>query len=268
MAIESGQHLLHYRLVEQIGEGGMGVVWKATDTTLDRDVAIKILPPAFATDPDRMARFEREAKLLAALNHPNIAAIYGLHQAPAAADAGQGVHFIVMELATGQDLGSRIAQGAMPLDEVIAIARQVALALEEAHERGIVHRDLKPSNIQIGSDGKVKVLDFGLAKALESTPTSDAMSFSHSPTVTSAGTMAGMILGTAAYMSPEQARGKPLDRRTDLWSFGCVLYEMLAGRPAFPGETVTDVLSAVISREPDRDALPQATPPSLRRLLD
>jgi serine/threonine protein kinase/Tol biopolymer transport system component len=261
VSVEPGQQLLHYRLVEKIGEGGMGVVWKATDTTLDREVAIKILPDAFADDQDRLARFEREAKLLATLNHPNIAGIYGLHTAGA-------TRFLAMELVEGEDLAERLKRGPLPLDEAMDVARRVAQALESAHEAGVIHRDLKPANVKVGAGGSVKVLDFGLAKALEPASVSGSLDPMASPTVTSAGTIAGVILGTAAYMSPEQARGKPLDRRTDLWSFGCVLYEMLTGTLAFSGETITDVLSAVISREPDRDALPQSSPPSLRRLID
>jgi Tol biopolymer transport system component len=261
MTLAQGQTLLHYRLEGQIGEGGMGVVWRARDTSLDRDVAIKVLPQAFADDPERLARFEREAKLLASLNHPNIAAVYGLHEA-------EGARFLAMELVSGSDLAVRLSRGALPLDETLEVARQVADALSAAHESGVVHRDLKPSNIQIAEDGTVKVLDFGLAKALGAGPASGSVDVSLSPTVTSAGTMAGVILGTAAYMSPEQARGKAVDRRSDLWSFGCVLYEMLTGRGAFRGETVTDILSAVISQEPDRALLPASTPRSVRRLLD
>jgi len=262
MTLANGHTLLHYRLIEKIGEGGMGVVWSARDTALDREVAVKVLPEAVAGDSDRLARFEREAKLLASLNHPNVAAVYGLHRDGA-------THFLAMERVAGDDLSTRLLRGALPLDEVIAVARGIADALEAAHEGGVIHRDLKPANVKVAPDGTVKVLDFGLAKALDTVATSgDPSDPTSSPTRTSAGTIAGLILGTAAYMSPEQARGKPLDRRTDLWSFGCVLYEMLTGTRPFDGETITDVLSAVISKEPGRDALPPATPAALRRLLD
>ena len=261
MPIEPGQQLLHYRLIEKVGEGGMGVVWKALDTTLDREVAIKILPDHLAVDAQRLARFDREAKLLASLNHPNIAAIYGLH-------AEGATRFLAMEFVSGEDLAERLKRGALPVDETLEVARRIAEALEAAHESGVIHRDLKPANIKLATDGTVKVLDFGLAKAMDASAASGPVDPNASPTVTSAGSLAGVILGTAAYMSPEQARGKPLDRRSDLWSFGCVLYEMLTGRMAFAGETITDVLSAVISKEPDRELLPAATPPSSRRLLE
>ena len=248
----------HYRLDEKIGEGGMGVVWKATDTTLDRSVAIKILPEIFSEDTERLARFEREAKLLASLNHPNIAVIHGLHHA-------EGVHFLAMELVQGEDLAQRLQRGAMPMEEAIGAAKQVAEALEAAHENGVVHRDLKPANIQITPDGKIKVLDFGLAKAFDTESTSGSPSMS--PTMTSAGTRAGMILGTAAYMSPEQARGKPVDRRADIWAFGCVLYEMLSGKQAFGGETISDSLASVLKTEPDWKNVPRDLPAPLNRLL-
>ncbi|MCI0567843.1 MAG: serine/threonine protein kinase, partial [Acidobacteria bacterium] len=254
----SGQMFAHYRLDEKIGEGGMGVVWKAIDTTLGRPVAIKILPEIFSEDPERLARFEREAKLLASLNHPNIAVIHGLHQA-------EGVHFLAMELVQGEDLAQRLQRGVMPVEEAIGVARQLAEALEAAHESGVVHRDLKPANIQITPDGQVKVLDFGLAKAFESDSASGSPSLS--PTVTSAGTRAGLILGTAAYMSPEQARGRSVDRRADIWAFGCVLLEMLTARQTFGGETITDSMAAVLRAEPDWKALPPDTSPALRRLL-
>jgi Tol biopolymer transport system component len=262
MSIRSGESLLHYRIIEKVGEGGMGEVWRARDTTLDRDVAIKTLPPAFAADAERLGRFEREAKVLASLNHPHIAAIHGLHE-----DRGQ--RFLAMELVHGEDLAERLRRGAMPLDEAIACAQKIAEALEYAHERGIIHRDLKPANIKITPDGDVKVLDFGLAKALSgdlsaSDPSTTPTMLS---TVTSAGTAAGIILGTAAYMSPEQARGKTVDKRADTWAFGCVLYEMLTGRRLFDGETVTDVLAAVVTRDPDWTRLPAGTPVSVRRVL-
>jgi Tol biopolymer transport system component/tRNA A-37 threonylcarbamoyl transferase component Bud32 len=263
MPIEPGQTLAHYRLIEKIGEGGMGVVWKALDTTLDREVAVKILPDVFSDTPERLARFEREAKLLAALNHPNIATVHGLHEA-------DGVRFLAMEYVAGQDLAERLQRGALPREEGLTIALRVAEALEAAHERGIVHRDLKPANIKLDPDGKVKVLDFGLAKALSDDPEPGvgSLDFSTSPTLTAAaGTQAGVILGTAGYMSPEQARGKQVDRRADVWAFGVILFEMLTGERLFPGETVTDVIAAVVTRDPDWDRLPADTPPTLRRVL-
>ncbi|MHC4816304.1 MAG: serine/threonine-protein kinase, partial [Planctomycetota bacterium] len=211
MPLEPNSNLLHYRLISQIGEGGMGVVWKATDTTLDREVAIKILPEQFAADPERLARFEREAKLLASLNHPNIAAVYGLHESG-------GVRFLAMELVDGEDLAKRLGRGRLPVEAALDAAGQICAALEAAHDAGVIHRDLKPANVIINSDGRVKVLDFGLAKALDPSPAGQSADPSLSPTMTSAGTVAGMILGTASYMSPEQARGKPVDRRADIWS--------------------------------------------------
>jgi hypothetical protein len=256
VALHPGQTLQHYRLVEKIGEGGMGEVWRAIDGTLDREVAIKILPATVADDRDRIARFEREAKLLASLNHPNIAAIYGFAEA-------EGVRFLAMELVRGEDLAHVLARGPMPVREALDAARQVAAAFEAAHDSGVVHRDLKPANVLRTPDGQIKVLDFGLAKSLGNSGASPVQS----ATVTSTGNTTGMILGTASYMSPEQARGLPVDRRTDLWAFGCVLYEMLSGRRAFDGATVTDVLAAVVAGEPDWDKLPAATPPAVRRLL-
>jgi serine/threonine-protein kinase len=250
--------LSHYRLVDKLGAGGMGEVWKAVDTTLDREVAIKILPEHFSRDPERLGRFEREAKLLAALNHRNIAAIYGL-------DESDGIRFLVMELVEGEDLARRLARGPLPVDEAIDICHQLARALEAAHEKGVLHRDLKPANVQVTHEGRIKVLDFGLAKAfeVESSSTDPSMS----PTLTSVGTRAGVILGTAAYMSPEQARGKAMDKRTDIWSFGCVLYECLAGISAFQGETVSDTLASILKTEPNWAALPERTPPRVRELL-
>ena len=260
MPVVPGQELLHYRLVEKIGEGGMGVVWKAIDTTLDREVAIKILPDAFSFDDERLARFEREARLLASLNNPHIATIHGLHEA-------DGVRFLAMEFVGGEDLAQRLSRGPLAVDDAIEIARQIAVGLEEAHETHVIHRDLKPANVRVTAEGKVKLLDFGLAKTAEP-PLSEASpsEILNSPT-TLAGTVAGVILGTAGYMSPEQARGKAVDRRTDVWAFGCVLYEMLTGERAFAGETITDVLAAIVHREPDLDSLPATTPPGIRRLL-
>jgi serine/threonine-protein kinase len=269
--LQPGRNLLHYRLVDKIGEGGMGVVWKAVDTTLDREVAIKLLPEwgqspgGQSTSPDeRLARFEREAKLLASLNHPNIAAVYGLHET---GDATSPVRFIAMELVGGEDLAARLARGPLPLRDALVIARQVAGALAAAHDSGVIHRDLKPANIRLTPDGKVKVLDFGLAKAFEPATASGSADPSLSPTLTSAGTRAGVILGTAAYMSPEQARGKAVDKRADIWAFGCVSYEMLAGRETFGGDTVTDVLAAILKTEPDLSVLAGAVPRRILRLL-
>ncbi len=235
----------------------MGEVYRARDTKLDRDVALKVLPEAFTSDPDRLARFEREAKVLASLNHPNIGHIYGLEEAG-------GVKALVLELVEGPTLADRIAQGPIPLDEALPIAKQIAEALEAAHEHGIIHRDLKPANVKVKDDGTVKVLDFGLAKALAGDVGSDP---SESTTLTAAATRTGVIMGTAAYMSPEQARGKSVDKRTDVWAFGCVLYEMLAGGRAFQGEAIADIVAKIIERNPDFDALPHDVPPSVRLLV-
>ena len=260
MALTPGTRLGVYEITVQIGEGGMGAVYRATDTSLSRQVAIKVLPDAFAADPDRLARFEREAKTLASLNHPHIAAIYAIEKSA-------GVTALVMELVEGEDLSQRIAKGAIPLDEALPIAKQIAEALEAAHEQGIIHRDLKPANIKVRADGTVKVLDFGLAKAIGPAAGS-APSMSMSPTITTpAMTQVGMILGTAAYMSPEQARGKTVDKRADIWAFGCVLYEMLTSRRAFPGEDVTDTLAAVVRTEPEWGLVPQAISPTLLAFL-
>ncbi|HZM69257.1 MAG TPA: protein kinase [Candidatus Cryosericum sp.] len=260
MDLAPDRMLGHYRLVEKIGEGGMGVVWKGLDTALNREVAIKVLPDLFAADPDRLARFEREAKVLASLNHPGIATIHGLHQS-------EGVHFLAMELAPGIDLAHRLSAGALPIDEALGIALKLAEALEAAHDSGIVHRDLKPANIQIAPDGKVKILDFGLAKALEPDPMGSGAA-SMSPTLTTpAATRVGMILGTAAYMSPEQAKGRPVDRRADIWAFGCLLYEMLAGRRPFTGDGVSELLAAVIMAPVEIGALPPSVPQRVRGLV-
>jgi eukaryotic-like serine/threonine-protein kinase len=258
MAIQSGTHLGHYEIVAAIGAGGMGEVYRARDSKLGRDVAIKVLPAAFASDAERMARFQREAKVLASLNHPNIAAIHGLEDS-------SGSYALVMELVEGPTLADRIKQGPIPVDEALRIAKQICEALEYAHERGIVHRDLKPANIKVTKDDAVKVLDFGLAKAVEGDPSS--IDISSSPTMSRMATMQGVLLGTAAYMSPEQAKAKPVDRRADIWAFGCVLYEMLTGKMAFTGETVSDTLAAVIRAEPDWSQLPSNTPARVRVLL-
>jgi serine/threonine-protein kinase len=259
--MEQNQQLLHYRLVEKLGQGGMGVVWKALDTTLDREVAIKLLPPDFAADADRLARFDREARLLASLSHPNIAGIYGIHEC-------EGTHFLAMELVPGQDLSQRLEGGAVPVEEALRIAREVATAVEAAHENGVIHRDLKPANVKLTADGKAKVLDFGLAKA--ATPANQASgdaSVEHSPTMTSAGTVAGMILGTASYMSPEQASGQPIDRRSDIWSFGVMLHELLTGERLFDGESVSHTLAGVLRDDLDLDDLPEKMPRGVRLLL-
>jgi hypothetical protein len=258
MALTSGSKLGTYEILSPLGTGGMGEVYRARDSRLGRDVALKVLPEAVANDAERMSRFEREAQVLASLNHSNIAQIYGLEESG-------GGRALVMELVEGDDLSAHVAHGPMPLDEALSIARQMAEALEYAHERGVIHRDLKPANIKITPEGIVKVLDFGLAKAVDADPlSSDASS---SPTLTAAATRAGVILGTAGYMSPEQARGKGVDRRADIWAFGCVLYEMLTGKPPFGGETATDTLAAVIREEPNREALPANTPVRIRDVL-
>jgi eukaryotic-like serine/threonine-protein kinase len=258
MAIQSGTHLGPYEIISAIGAGGMGEVYRARDPKLGRDVAIKVLPEALARDAERMARFQREAKVLASLSHPNIATIYGLE------DSGS-TRALVMELVEGPTLADRIKAGPIPVDEAVRIARQIADALEYAHERGIIHRDLKPANVKVTSEDIVKVLDFGLAKALESDPSS--IDISTSPTISRMATQQGVLLGTAAYMSPEQAKAKSVDRRADIWAFGCVLYEMLTGKVAFPGDSVTDTLAGVIRAEPDWSLLPATTPMRIRVLL-
>jgi serine/threonine protein kinase/Tol biopolymer transport system component len=259
MGLSTGTQLGPYEILSAIGAGGMGEVYRAHDTKLGRDVAIKVLPEAFAHDPERLSRFQREAKMLASLNHPNIAAIYGLEE-----DAIKS--YLVMELVPGETLQERIRrEGPVPVEEALSIARQIAEALEVAHEKGIVHRDLKPANVKVTPEGKVKVLDFGLAKAFAGdTAGSDPAT---SPTLSVAATMQGMILGTAAYMSPEQARGKAVDKRTDIWAFGCVLYELLTGKQTFQGEAVTEILAAVLKGEPDWQTLPRSTPTKIRDLL-
>ena len=260
MPLSAGTRLGPYEMLSPLGAGGMGEVYRAWDTKLDRAVAIKILPEAFAADTERIARFQREAKTLASLNHLNIAHIHGLEES-------NGVRALVMELVDGEDLAERIARGAIPVAEALPIAKQMADALEAAHEQGVIHRDLKPANIRVRPDGTVKVLDFGLAKALEPTGVASP-SVSQSPTITTpAMTQAGIILGTAAYMSPEQARGKPVDKRADIWAFGCVLYEMLTGQRAFDGESVSETLARVIEREPDWTKLPAALSPALRTYI-
>jgi eukaryotic-like serine/threonine-protein kinase len=268
MSLSPGSRLGPYEITGPLGEGGMGVVYRATDSKLKREVAIKVLPEAFAADAERLARFEREAQLLAQLQHPNIASIYGLEEAG-------GVRALVMELVEGEDLSERLKRGALPLEEVLAVARQIAEALEAAHEKGIVHRDLKPGNVKLTPEGKVKVLDFGLAKAMDAPPGSASAAdlarsptLMNSPTMTAAqGTQLGVILGTAAYMSPEQARGGTVDKRADIWAFGVVLHEMLCGRQLFAADTVSDTLAGVLKNEIDLAKLPPATPPAVRLLL-
>jgi len=264
MRLAAGSRLGHYELAELIGVGGMGEVYRAQDTKLRRDVALKVLPAAVAHDADRMTRFEREARLLASLSHPNIASIFGIE------DSGDS-RALVMELVEGPTLAERIAHGAIPLDEALDIARQIADAIEYAHERGVIHRDLKPANVKITPDGAVKVLDFGLAKALTGEITassSPANSPTLSPTLTLRATQAGMILGTAAYMAPEQAKGKTVDRRADIWAFGVVLFEMLTGQPLFTGDTAAEIMASALKEEPKLEKLPAATPAVIRRLIE
>ncbi|MCU1382751.1 MAG: serine/threonine protein kinase [Acidobacteria bacterium] len=260
MALNPGTRLGGYEIVEPLGTGGMGVVYRARDSKLNRDVAIKVLLPAVANDPDRLARFSREAQVLGSLNHSNIAQIYGIEDA-------DGLKALVLELVEGEDLAQRIARGPIALDEALPIAKQIAEALEAAHERGIVHRDLKPANIKVRSDGTVKVLDFGLAKAIDPAGASSANAM-NSPTLSMHATEAGIILGTAAYMSPEQARGKSVDKRADIWAFGVVLFEMITGQRLFEGETVSDTLAAVLTHEPAWNRAPANVQPLLRRCLE
>ena len=253
-----GQTISHYKITSKLGEGGMGEVYRAEDTTLKREVAIKVLPERFTQNTERLARFEREAQLLASLNYPNIAAIHGLEES-------DGIRFLVLELVEGKTLAERVSKGPLPAEESLEVCRQVAEGLEAAHETGVIHRDLKPANVNITPEGKVKILDFGLAKALEGEiPAAD---ISHSPTRTDGMTSTGVILGTAPYMSPEQARGKPVDKRVDIWAFGCVLYECLTGTQLFGGETTTDCIAKVLQKEPDWKALPEKTPWRMRDLL-
>ncbi len=263
MSLSAGTRLGSYEIISALGAGGMGEVYRATDTKLKRQVAVKILPPAMAADSDRLARFQREAEVLASLNHPHIAAVYGQEDV----DGGKA---LVMELVVGPTLADRIAEGPIPIDEALPIAAQIAEALEAAHERGIIHRDLKPANIKVRDDGTVKVLDFGLAKLTEGGAGRDSESDpSQSPTLTSpaAMTVMGVILGTAAYMSPEQARGRAVDKRTDVWAFGAVLFEMLTGARAFDGEDVTEMMAAVVKSTPDWTALPAEVPPHVVTLI-
>jgi serine/threonine-protein kinase len=258
MSLDPGTILGPYEILTRIGAGGMGEVFRAKDTRLGRDVAIKVLPEAFSENKERLARFEREARLLASLNHPNIAAIHELEEF-------DGVHFLALEYVPGETLAERIKRGAIPVDEVLLLFKQIAEGLEAAHEKGVIHRDLKPANIKVTPEGKVKVLDFGLAKARERDSSSQGLS--ESPTLTKDFTETGVLLGTAPYMSPEQARGKAVDKRTDVWAFGCCLYEALTGKAAFLGETVSDTIAGILKQEPDWKALPVETPPLVRSLL-
>jgi serine/threonine-protein kinase len=260
MSVQAGTRLGHYEITAPIGAGGMGEVYRAKDGQLGRDVALKVLPQSFASDPDRLARFRREAHLLASLNHPHIATVHGLEDSDTA-------YALVMELVEGPTLAERIGQGAIPLEEALPIAGQIAEALEYAHERGIVHRDLKPANVKLTADGAVKVLDFGLAKALGLGDEPQSPQASNSPTLSAVATRAGILLGTAAYMSPEQAKGKPVDRRSDIWSFGVVLYEMLSGRRLYSAESAAETLALVLTKEPDFGALAGGTPRRVRELL-
>jgi len=269
MPLAPGTRLGPYEISDRLGMGGMGEVYRATDSTLGREVALKVLPEAFALDADRLARFEREARTLASLNHPNIAIVFGFERVSHETDAGQATRALVMELVDGPTLADLIAQGPIAVDEALPIAKQIAEALEAAHEHGIIHRDLKPANVKLRADGRVKVLDFGLAKAMESATAMSSMA-SMSPTITTpAMTQAGILLGTAAYMSPEQARGKRVDKRADIWAFGCVLFEMLSGRRTIANEeTVSDTLASVLNGEPVWNALPADIPPRIRTLIE
>ena len=253
-----GKTLGTYEILSPLGKGGMGEVWRARDSKLGREVAIKTLPEEYAKDEERLVRFEREAKLLASLNHPNIAAIYGLEE-------DNGKRFLVLELVEGDTLAERLKHGAIPVEESLKLALQIAEALEAAHEKGVIHRDLKPLNIKVTPEGKIKVLDFGLAKAFHGDGSD--VNLSHSPTLSMQATAQGVILGTAAYMSPEQARGVTVDKRADIWAFGCVLYEMLTGRQVFKGELMSDVMASVLKSGPDYKGLPPTIHPQLRAIL-
>ena len=253
-----GKTLAHYEITAAIGKGGMGEVYQATDRKLGRNVAIKVLPEEFAQDTERVARFEREAKLLASLNHPNIAAIYGLEQS-------EGTRFLVLELVDGQTLSERLVRGPLPVQESLELALQIAEALEAAHEKGVIHRDLKPANIKVTSEGKVKVLDFGLAKAYAGTAVGDETILETLTEDAESGK--GVLLGTPAYMSPEQARCQPADHRSDVWAFGCVLFEMLSGKTLFKGNTLSDTIAAILEREPEFGTTPTDLSPAIRRLL-
>ena len=261
MVLSSGSRLGNYEILEPLGAGGMGEVYRARDHKLDRDVALKVLPDEFASDRDRMARFEREAKVLASLNHHHIASIHGLEEAGS-------MRALVMEVVEGPTLAERIEKGSIPIDEAVTIAKQIAEALEYAHERSIIHRDVKPANLKLTEEGDVKLLDFGLAKALEG-DAGEAHDDSLSPTLTrgARATEAGVLLGTAGYMSPEQAKGKPVDRRADIWAFGVVLFEMLTGQRLFAGEAASETLAFVMTKDPSFETLPSATPASVRELL-
>jgi len=260
MGLAANSRLGSYEILAPLGAGGMGEVYRARDTRLDREVAIKVLPEALARDAERIARFQREAKLLASLNHPNIAAIYGFEEA-------DGKNFLVLELVEGETLADSLQRGALSVEDTLDVGKQIAEALEAAHDKGVIHRDLKPANVKVSPEGKVKVLDFGLAKALTGGDEGSQSETANSPTITANFTRPGVILGTAAYMSPEQARGKPLDKRTDIWSFGCILYEFLTGHRIFGGETTSDAIGAILHKEPYWTALPPNTPPTVQLLL-
>ena len=261
MPIQPGSRVGGYEVSGLLGEGGMGEVYRARDLRLKRDVALKVLPEGIRHDPDRLARFEREAQALAALNHPNIATVHGFEDS-------DGEPILIMELVEGATLADQLRDGPLRPDEARTMALQIVDGLDAAHEQGVVHRDLKPANIKIRPDGTLKILDFGLAKIFAGSDESHRTDLANSPTLTAPMmTTAGVVLGTAAYMSPEQARGRPVDKRADIWAFGCVLYEMLTGHPAFDGETSTDILAAIVQREPDWTRLPAALPRSITALL-
>src|SRR5678815_1506506 len=260
MPLEPGTRLGPYEILAPLGAGGMGEVYRARDTRLNRIVAVKTLSPAFAHDPDRLARFEQEARLLASLSHANVAGIHGLEEV-------DGNRYLILEYVEGESLQARLSRGPLPVAEALEVCRQIAAGLEAAHGKGVVHRDLKPANVMLTPSGEVKVVDFGLAKYAAATEAASSPDLSASPTLAATMTGAGVIVGTAAYMSPEQARGKPVDRRTDIWALGCVLYECLCGRRAFVGETVSDLLAAILAREPDWSALPPAVPADVRRIM-